>query len=83
MLQTAWSSMLNPVLGNPITSGRLVEDVALVNGTTVVNHKLGRALQGWIIVNINGIANIYSPASNNLTLTLVSDAVVNVSLYVF
>lgn len=83
MMQTQWASQLNPVLSNPLLQGSLIRNVALINGTTIVNHRLGRTLQGWIIVNIDGAATVYSSASDALTLSLVSNAAVNVSLYVF
>lgn len=82
-----WSTQLSDLLQNPLVNGSLLKDVALSNGTTAVNHKLGRALQGWIITRVNGAATIYdSQTTNNtpnLTLLLVSNAAVTVSLYVF
>lgn len=82
-----WAAILNPVLSNPLVNGRLVSDVTLKVGTNEVNHKLQRKLQGWIVVGINGIAQIYDAQASNqrpeLTLTLISDAVVNCKLWVF
>ena len=82
-----WASILNPVIANPITQGNLLKDVSLSNGTTIVNHKLGKDLSGWFVVGINGVATIYdNQASNqtpNLTLSLTSNAAVIVNLWVF
>lgn len=83
MLQTQWASQLNPLLSNPLFQGNLIRNVALINGTTIVNHRLGRALVGWFLVDINGAATIYSSSHDALTLSLISNAAVNVSLYVF
>ena len=77
---------LNPVLENPIVSGHIVA-AKLIIGTNVINHLLGKKLQGWFIVGINAIASIYDTQASNqrpeLTLVLVSSAVANVNIYVF
>lgn len=82
-----WAAMLNPILTNPFTRGILLNNVALANGTTVVNHLLGRKLQGWVIVGINGAATIYDNQAANLmpelTLSLTSNAAVTANLWVF
>lgn len=87
LMQTKWASQLNPVLNNPATNSIILENVVLINGTTVVNHLLGRALQGWKIVRQRGPANIYDDQDSNqkpqLTLVLISDALVSVNLEVF
>ncbi len=86
-LQNLWASALNPILANPIVNGRLVQDQSLTIGTTAVEHKLGRKPQGWMVVGINGIAEIYDTQATNqlphLFLNLVSDANVSVNLWVF
>lgn len=83
-LVTRWKSILDPVLKNPLNSISILQDQALINGVTVINHKLGRAQQGWFILDINGAAEIYrSQPFNDKTLTLTSDAIVTVTLGVF
>jgi hypothetical protein len=84
LMQTGWSSQLNPWLQNPMGQGVYLEGVALANGTTQINHKLDRMMQGWMITDINGAATIYrSQPLNSKTLTLTSNAAVTVNLYVF
>jgi hypothetical protein len=87
MAQTTWGQALNPIIANPLVQGQLLTGIPLVTGSNVINHKLGRKLQGWIIVGVNAVANIYdSQASNQtpqLTLNLTSDAVATVNLWVF
>jgi hypothetical protein len=84
MLQTAWSSMINPFLGRPTNQTNVIQNVSLISGVTVVNHLLGRVPQGWFITDINGAATIYrSAAFNPLTLTLTSNAAVVASIGVF
>ncbi len=84
LMQNSWATDIDPVLQNPIVNGLLLKNVALINGVNVINHKLGRMQQGWILIDINGAAQVYRSAPlGPLTLTLTSNAVVTVSLYVF
>lgn len=83
-MQTNWASQLNPLLAQPMSSGLILKDVALISGTTVVNHLLGRKIQGWFVVDSNAAATVYrSAAKNALTLSLTSSAAVTVDLFVF
>lgn len=84
MMQNRWASYLDPVLKNPMLSGVYVKDVVLASGDNVINHRLGRVPQGWLIVDINAAVQIYRNASfNELTLTLNSSGAATVALYVF
>lgn len=87
LMQQRWASQLNPILANLLVQGRLLEDVTLMTGNNVVNHLLGRDLIGWFITRKNDAANIYDTQNINqmpdLTLNLVSDMSVRVSLWVF
>ena len=82
-----WAAILNPVINQPLISGRLVTNVSLSIGMNQVNHGLGRKLQGWIVVGLNAPAQIYDAQAQNqmpqLTLTLISDANCIASLWVF
>lgn len=85
-MQTTWAQQLNPLISNPLTQGQLVS-AELINGITIVNHKLGRKLIGWLIVGIDGAAQVYDNQASNqtpqLTLSLTSDAAVSCNLWVF
>ena len=87
MLQTKWASILNPLLGNPSNNASILPKISLLTGSNVVNHKLGKKLQGWSIVRQRSAANIYDDQDANqspdLTLVLVSSADVVVDLQVF
>lgn len=87
MIQTKWRSILNPFLANPSLQSIILKDIALINGTTTINHLLGRTLTGWRIIRINAAATIYDKQATNqspdLTLVLVSNAACTVSLEVF
>ncbi len=83
-MQTKWASELNPLLANPFNSVSILKGVTLGIGSNVINHLLGRQLQGWIITDQNGGASIFRSApSTHLTLTLTSDAAVTVNIGVF
>lgn len=84
LLQTNWASQLNPLLNNPMSKGNFLTAIALINGATVINHLLSRMQQGWFITDVNGAASIYrSQPFNSTTLTLTSNAIVTVNLFVY
>lgn len=84
MMQTRWKSILDPFLGSNFLNGSILQSISLINGTTTINHLLGRTPNGWLLVDIDASANIYrSQPFNNLTLTLTSDAACIVNLYIF
>ena len=83
-LETKWAAEINPILANPVNNVSILPGVSLKLGTNVINHLLGKVQQGWFLTDIQGPAVIYrSIPFNNLTLTLVSSAAVNVSIGVF
>ncbi len=78
-----WAQALDPIIANPLVQGQMIS-ASLINGVTTVNHRLGRKMQGWYLVDINAAAMIYrSQPLNNLTLTLTSNAAAQVTLWVF
>jgi hypothetical protein len=87
LMQSAWAAQINPVLGNPITQGTLIRNVALVTGANAINHKLGRALQGWVLTRQRASAAVYDTQDTNthpeLTLNLISSAPIVADIYVF
>jgi len=87
MMQNRWASILNPIVSNPVNNSLILKDVQLEVGANVIDHKLGRPLKGWSIVRKRASADIYDNQDFNqmpqLTLYLVSDAVVTIDLEVF
>jgi hypothetical protein len=87
MLQTQWSSAINPVLNNPISNGVLLSNVVLTTGANVINHTLGRKLQGWTMTRIRASATFYDTQDTNtmpeLTLQLNASGNVTVDIYCF
>lgn len=78
---------LNQILGNPIVPGNILLGQVLAVGDNTVNHGLGRALQGWIIIGITAAVSIFDKQATNTatqtTLILNASGVVTVNLYVF
>jgi hypothetical protein len=84
LMQSRWSSVLNPVLANPVTNPLILKGVALAAGNNVINHKLGQTLQGWQIVDLTSAAVIFRSApKNHLTLTLNSSVATVADILVF
>lgn len=84
LAQTRWASEIDPVINNTLLQGILIKEVLLANGVTTINTTLGRMQQGYIVVDQDAAANIYrSLPLNEKTLTLTSDAVVTVALWLF
>jgi hypothetical protein len=87
LMQSKWSSILNPIVSNPANTSVLLKNVKLSIGANNIPHMLGRVLQGWIIVRKRSAANIYDNQDNQqlpqYMLALVSDAAVTVDLEVF
>jgi len=84
LLQSKWAAEINPLLAKPLSSSNLLKGIQLVTGVNVVNHLLGRQMQGWVISDIDANATIYrSAAMNNLNVTLTSSANCTVNLIVF
>lgn len=86
LLQTTWSTQLNPLLAQPISSGQILKSVVLASGANIINHKLSRKLQGWFLVRVhNNFAQIYDTQDSNLTpqLTLLLNASTGVTVDIF
>ena len=87
MAQTQWATQLDPIISNPLTSSIILKNVSLAAGTNVINHKLGRTLQGWNPTRVRAAATIYDLQDTNqtpqLTLVLVASAPVIIDLAVF
>ena len=87
LLQTNWAQQLNPIIQSPINGNVILKSIALKTGLNVINHLLGRDLQGWIPVRRRAEAQIWDTQDSNpnpqLTLYLNSSADATVDLVVF
>lgn len=83
-MQTTWKSQLDPIIAIPMLNGLQLSNINLVGGNNVINHKLQRLQQGWIITDLNqGVAIYRAQPFNSTTLTLNSGAPCVVDLWVY
>ncbi len=84
-IQENVEEVVAPLLKNPLLDGQILSNIELTTGSNSISHKLGRKLQGWIIVDIDAVSDIYKETSltPSLTLVLNSSADCTISLYVF
>lgn len=77
--------VLQPLLANVLADGRLVTGISIVSGTPArVEHKLGRAIRGWLVVDKNANADVWRSTSTlSDVLILNSSANVTLTLWVF
>lgn len=82
-----WASVLNPVLANPLINGKLLSPVIVKTGANVINHTLGRPLQGYFVVLNNANVTFYDNQATNqypdLNLLLNASGAATITLYVF
>ncbi len=86
LLQTAWASLLNPLLSNPVLQGVLQKNLKLVVGDNVINHKLGRNIQGYIVTGMHDTwSQIFDTVTTTpaLTINLNSSVATSIDLYCF
>lgn len=66
-LQSNIINAVQPFLNKPMVNGILVQNVSLVTGQNIINHYLGRNLQGWIITRQRALAQVYDQQDASLT----------------
>lgn len=97
-------TVLNNLLrNNPLISGSLLtssnvkvgnnanaDGIPLTAGDNTINHGLGRALIGWIVVHTSAASTIYDKQATNIVngksqaaLTLVLNASANTTVYLY
>lgn len=87
LLQTTWAKTIDPIAANPISSSIILNGVVVASGNNTINHKLGRKLQGWIVIGNSAFVQLYDKQSSNktpdLTLVLNSNGAATLNLLVF
>lgn len=89
LMQNDWASKINPIINAAQNQSIILKNVSLLSAATpnVVNHLLGRTLQGWNIVRQRASAIVWDTQDSNqspqLTLNLRTSANVTVDLEVF
>ncbi len=81
LMQSRWKAVLDVLLRRPAPSAVPVD---LVSGVNVINHGLGRKLQGWYVTDINAAITLYRSAPPTaLTLTLTASGPAKAIITVF
>lgn len=82
-LQTRWKQDLDPVVDNDLLKGRIMRNVALQSGANQLEHRLGRPLQGWFIIDLNANVSLFSPSHDSLFLNITASGPATASFYIF
>lgn len=86
-VQTYVAQAIESLAASAILDGILIKNVQLASGTNSVQHKLNRALRGYLIIRKRSNVDIWDSQDSNSnpskTLNLEASATVNVDLYVF
>ena len=86
-MQTAWSTMINPVINRPQNKSTILSMVSLVSGDNIIPHTLNRALVGWKIVRQRSAATFFDKQDDNdrptvnLVLNASADCVVDLEVF--
>lgn len=71
MMNTQWKSILDPVLSIPMLSGIQLKNINVVSGNNVINHRLQRNYQGYLVTGMRGaFVQLYDSISQTPDLTL-------------
>ncbi len=81
-LQKNVEDAFGPIVKNVLLNGRLLE-ATLASGSNKIEHKLGRKINGYIIVKRNANVSVYNTSDDELYLTLNSSGAASVSIWVF
>ena len=87
-VQERLQDALMPVMDSSILDGILITGQDLASGTTsIISHKLGRPIKGWVVVGKNAAQHVYDVQSSNDNpdkfLYLTAGGTVTVDLWVF
>lgn len=87
LVQDSVDKVLGVISKKEILDGQLLKDVGVSTQTVFLEHKLGREVQGYIVVKNNAAAHVYDEQDLNptptKTLALKSNTTAIVSLWVF
>lgn len=65
LLQNTWSSLINPIISRLQNRSIILQEVKLVSGNNIIEHKLNRKLVGWRIVRKRAAADIFDNQDTN------------------
>ena len=78
---------VDPLIANPLTQGNLLKSQVLKVGNNIINHGLGVAITGYMIIGANAAYSVYDNIIGNANLTtsftLISSTAVTCNIYCF
>jgi hypothetical protein len=79
---------ISPVIASAVVGGNLITGISMTAATDkVINHGLGRALQGWTLVGVSADTRVFDKQATNSnpksTLILQSVNTATISIWVF
>lgn len=74
---------VSPILDSEIVDGLQLDDIELSTGSNVIDHKLGRALRGYIVVRKSANVTIFDTQVTKTVLKLTSSGAATISLWVY
>lgn len=83
LIQDNVAQALSTIQGSPFQNGLILPGVALVSGVNTVPHKLGRAPQGWFLIDPQSAVTVYRVSQDSKFLNLQASAGATVSIWVF
>jgi hypothetical protein len=85
LLLTQWSTILTPVINNPILKGYAIKSIVMAATTPrVIPIGLGFAQQGWFLTDNMASCNVWrTQPFNESALTLEASADTTISIWVF
>lgn len=86
-LQSHIKTTLNPLLELPISDGILIKNLTINTSDTLIDHKLGRKPEGFLITRLRTNAVIYESATSNdednRMIILIASATATADIYFF
>ena len=86
-LQSHLKTVLNPLLELPISDGVLIKDLTVNTTDTLIEHKLGRKPEGFLITGLKSNSVIYESATANNAaarlIILIASATATADIYFF
>ncbi len=82
-LQDTLTEVFNWIRRREVLDGILLKNIDIATSSTAVNHGLGRAPEGYIVVRANAGATVHQISANSSALNLQASTSVTVDLWVF
>lgn len=83
LIQANIARAISETINNALLNGLFLENLSISTTNTQVAHKLGRVPKGYIVIDSNAAANVYTIDKDTQFITLKATANCVVNLYIF